>query len=181
MKNIATQYYQVYNDKDAYMTYDSDSPDPDDFRLADNDSLKAENAVSKAMDYITNNTIDYRFCKMSSDQNVKTEEIKTIIESIVTNQDNLDTILELIRIIVSMYFAQSKNKDVRDIDFITFTIRAKPNSKDKNELRKREIIEHWLDSNSPAYRRRKNRLVTKISYNKAVLTYFTLIIQTANK
>ena len=96
-------------------------------------------------------------------------------------KDNLDEMLELCRIIISMYYAQSKTKDVRDIDFITYTLRAKPNSKDKNELRRRQIIEKWLDENSPAYRKRKSRALTKISYNKAVLTYFTLVIQQANK
>ena len=183
MKNIATAYYKAYSDKDAsYMTYDSDMDDGEgNFRIADNDSLKAESAVIRTIDYLTSNDIDYRLCKMSSDVNVKTEEIKNIIECIVKNTDNLDEMIELVRIIVSSYFIQSKDKDVRDIDFITFTLRAKPNSKDKNEIRKREIIEGWLDKNSPAYRRRKSRVVTKISYNKAVLTYFTLVIQTAAK
>ena len=183
MKNIAKAYYKAYEDKNAsYITYDSDMDDGEgNFRLADNDSLKAETVVTKTMDYLTSNDIDYKFCKMSSDTNVKTEEIKNIIECIVKNTDNLDQMIELIRIIVSSYFVQSKDKDVRDIDFITFTLRARPNSKDKNEIRKREIIEGWLDKNSPAYRRRKSRIVTKISYNKAVLTYFTLVIQTAAK
>lgn len=183
MKNIAMAYYKAYSDKDAsYMTYDSDIDDGEgNFRIADNDSLKAEAAVTRTIDYLTSNDIDYRLCKMSSDVNVKTEEIKNIIECIVKNTDNLDEMVELVRIIVSSYFVQSKDKDVRDIDFITFTLRAKPNSKDKNEIRKREIIEGWLDKNSPAYRRRKSRVVTKISYNKAVLTYFTLVIQTAAK
>lgn len=182
MKNIATEYYRAYNDPNAtYMTYDSDLIDSENLRLADSDSLKAESITNKAMDYITSNDVDYRFCKMSSDQNVKTEEIKSIIESVVKNPDNLNTIRELIRILVSMYFEQSKTKDIRDIDFITFTIRPKPNSKDKNELRKRQIIEDWLEKNSIQYRKRKGRAATKISYNKAILTYFTLAIQAAAK
>ena len=182
MKNIATEYYRAYNDPNAtYMTYDSDLIDSENLRLADSDSLKAESITNKAMDYITSNDVDYKFCKMSSDQNVKTEEIKSIVESVIKNPDNLDTIRELIRILVSMYFEQSKTKDIRDIDFITFTIRPKPNSKDKNELRKRQIIEDWLEKNSIQYRKRKGRAATKISYNKAILTYFTLAIQAAAK
>ena len=183
MKNIANAYYKAYNDNNAnYITYDSDINDNEgNFRLADNDSLKAETITNKAIDYITSNDVDYKLCKMSSDVNVKTEEIKNIIESIVKNSDNIDEMIELVRIIVSSYFVQSKDKDVRDIDFITFTIRPKPNSKDKNELRKRAIIEHWLDENSPTYRKRKKRVATNISYNKAVLTYFTLVIQAAAK
>ena len=182
MKNIATVYYQAYNDGAAnYLTYDSDMADEDTLRIADNDSLKAEKCANVAMEFINNNDVDYKYCKLSADSNVKTEEVKSIIETIVKNKDNLDEMLELCRIIISMYYAQSKTKDVRDIDFITYTLRAKPNSKDKNELRRRQIIEKWLDENSPAYRKRKSRALTKISYNKAVLTYFTLVIQQANK
>jgi len=183
MKNIANAYYKAYNDNNAnYITYDSDMADDEgNFRIADNDSLKAETVTNKAIDYITSNDVDYKFCKMASNTDVKTEEIKSIIETIIKNTDNVDEMIELIRIIVASYMVQSKNKDVRDIDFITFTLRPKPNSKDKNEIRKRDIIEHWLDANSPAYRKRKKRTVTKISYNKAILTYFTLVIQQAAK
>ena len=39
MKNIATLYYETYDNKDSYLTYDSDNLDEDSYRLADNDSL----------------------------------------------------------------------------------------------------------------------------------------------
>ena len=82
---------------------------------------------------------------------------------------------------VSVYFTSSKTKDVRDIEFISFTIKAKPNTKDKNILRQGEIIEKFLSENSVAYNRRKSRIATRLSYNRAILTYFTLIINQSNK
>ena len=94
---------------------------------------------------------------------------------------NNDIINELISLIVTIYFENSKTKDVRDIEFISFTVKAKPNSKDKNVLRQNEIIEKLLSENSMSYNRRKSRLATKLSYNRAVLTYFTLLINQANK
>jgi hypothetical protein len=118
---------------------------------------------------------------MCSDSNIKTEEIKSIIESIIKNTDNLDDITELITLMVSVYFTSSKTKDVRDIEFISFTIKAKPNTKDKNILRQGEIIEKFLSENSVAYNRRKSRIATRLSYNRAILTYFTLIINQSNK
>ena len=36
-----------------------------------------------AMTYITTHTVNYKFCKMASDSNIKTDEIKSIIESIM--------------------------------------------------------------------------------------------------
>jgi hypothetical protein len=84
-------------------------------------------------------------------------------------------------LIVTNYFKSSKNKDVRDIEFISFSIKAKPNTKDKDQLRQNQIVEAFLCENSIAYNRRKSREATKNSYNRAVLTYFVLIINQSNK
>ena len=88
---------------------------------------------------------------------------------------------EFISISVYSYFQQSKTKDVRDIDFITFSISPKPNTKDPHIIKQKEIVEKWLNENSPAYRKRKSRTATKLSYHKSVFTYFTLVIHEANK
>lgn len=181
MGNIASLYYKVYNDKDHYMSYDSDSSDEDSFRVADNDSFKAERYVENTMNAINNNNIDIRLCKMASDTNVKVTEVQSIIESIQSDPNNLTEIKELVRIIVYEYMKESKEKDVRSIDFISKSIASKPNTKNKNILRQKEIIEHWLDENSPQYRKRKSRLATKNSYTKSILVYYTLMINKVNK
>lgn len=180
IKNTAEAYYRCYNNKD-YLTYDSDDMSQDNFRLTENDSTKIEAATQRTLTYITSHDVDYRLCKMCSDSNIKTEEIKSIIESIVKNTDNIDDIKELVMLIVSNYFEVSKTKDVRDIEFISYTIKAKPNTKNKNIIRQGEIIEQFLCENSMAYNRRKSRLATKLSYNRAILTYFTLLINQSNK
>ena len=153
----------------------------DNFRLTENDSTKIEAVTQRTLTYITSHDVDYRICKMCSDSNIKTEEIKSIIESIVKNTDNIDDIKELVMLIVSNYFEVSKTKDVRDIEFISYTIKAKPNTKNKNILRQNEIIEQFLCENSMAYNRRKSRIATRLSYNRAILTYFTLLINQSNK
>lgn len=179
--NIARVYYEVYDNKDAYITYDGDSLSEDDYHLADNDSLKIERHVEKTMSNLNNANIDYRLCKMASDSNVKTDEIKGIMELVLNDTDNLIEVKELIRLIIVEYFAISKNKDIRDIDFISKSITPKPNSKNPNIIRQREIIEGWLDDKSPAYRKRKSREATKSSYHKSVMTYIVLLIHNANK
>lgn len=180
IKNTAEAYYRCYKNGN-YLTHDSDDMSQDNYRLTENDSTKIDANAQRALTYITSHDVDYRLCKMCSDANIKTEEIKSIIESIIKNTDNLDGITELITLIISVYFESSKSKDVRDIDFISFTIKAKPNTKNKNILRQGEIIEKFLSENSVAYNRRKSRIATKLSYNRAVLTYFTLIINQSNK
>lgn len=179
--NIARVYYEVYDNKDAYMTYDGDSLSEDDYHLADNDSLKIERHVEKTMSNLNNANIDYKLCKMASDSNVKTDEVKGIMELVLNDTDNLIEVKELIRLIIVEYFSISKNKDIRDIDFITKSITPKPNSKNPNIIRQREIIEGWLDDKSPAYRKRKSREATKSSYHKSVMTYIVLLIHNVNK
>ena len=181
MVNIAQVYYDVYNNKDEYMTFDSDNMGEESYRLADNDSLKIERHVESTMSYLNNTSVDYKICKMASDSNVKTDEVKGIIELILNDNDNLPLIKELVRLIISEYFVNSKEKDIRDIDFITFSITPKPNSKNPGVLRQKEIIESFLSENSPAYRKRRSREATKNSYHKSILTYFVLLIHNANK
>ena len=99
----------------------------------------------------------------------------------MNDKDSLVEIRELVTLIICTYFEQSKTKDIRDIDFITFSVAPKPNSKDPHILRQKEIVENWLEDGSPAYRKRKTRLATKNSYFRSVFVYFTLLIHNANK
>ena len=180
MKNIASLYYEAYENK-MYLTYDSDSSDEDTFRIADNDSLRIERYVENSMNFINNNNVDFQCCKMASDQNVKVNEVKSIIESIQSDKQNIGEIKELFRIIISDYMQNSKDKNVASIDFVSKSVRAKPNTKDKNIIRQKQIIEGWLDENSTQYRKRKSRAATKSSYYQSVLTYYVLVINKANK
>lgn len=181
MVNIAKVYYTVYADKDRYLAYDSDNLGEDNYRLADNDSLKIEREVESSVNYFNTTATNYAFCKIASDKNVKTDEIKMIIDSIMSDNKNMDECKELCRCMIAQYYTESKTKDVRDIDFINKTLSPKSNSKNPNVVRQKEIIEGWLSENSPAYLRRKSREATKNSYFRAISTYFVLAIQKANK
>lgn len=180
MNNIASLYYEAY-EKGNYISYDSDNESDENFRIADSDSLLAERCVENTMRIINNNNIDMKICKMASDSNVKITEVQSIIEGIQSEPDNLPIIKELLRIIINEYFVDAKDKDVTSLNFITKSIAAKPNTKNKNIIRQKEIIENWLDENSPQYRKRKSRPATKSSYYKSVLTYYVLLINKANK
>lgn len=179
--NVATVYYDVYKDKDSYLNYESDALGQDNYRIADNDMMKIERAVQNTMSFINGVNADYAVCKMSSNSIVRTDELKNIIELILQDNNNVALIKELVRILITLYFNSVEKKDLHDIKFVSSSISLKPNTKDKNVLRQKEIIEQLLDEHSPAYRKRKKRLATKNSYNKAVLSYFTLVIYNANK
>ena len=181
MVNIASVYYDVYDKKDSYFNYNSDNLDDDNYRIADNDTVRMERYTERTMNYLNAKTVDYRLCKMASDQNIKPSEIKSIIETILGDKDDIILVKELVRLTISIYMVEHRNNDITDINFITSSITPKPNSKNKDVLRQREIIEGWLDEKSPTYRKRKSRPATKNSYFKAILMYFVLSIFEANK
>ena len=151
--------------------------------MADSDSLKIQRIVEKASNRINSHGVDYRICKMCSDENIRPNELKSIIDSIISNPDNNHLIRELINLTVTIYYTNypGKDKDVRDISFITYSITAKPNAKQKEILRQKEIVETFLLDNSTAYARRRSRIATKNSYERAVLMYFVIMIHDANR
>lgn len=181
-KNIAEEYYKVYENKDLYMNYTSDNYNADDYHISDNDVLKVQRIVERTMTRISSNGADYRTCKQCSDENITTNEFQNIITAILSDRELIIEIKELLGLMVSTYFnANSNNRDVTDISFLTYSIASKPNAKQKEILRQKEIIESWLSEKSPAYLKRRSRLATKNSYERAIRMYFALTIHNANR
>lgn len=181
MQNIATLYYKIYDDKDKYLSYNSDMYDEENFRIADNDSLKAERYTMAAMNYVTTKGVNYKFCKISADSNVHVDEVKAIIESIQNDKTNIPLIKEFISLSIVEFMATSDNKDVTGVDYLSSTIVAKPNTKNKNVLRQKEIITKLLTENAPRYKKRSNNEATKNSYIRSVSSYYALVVNHSNK
>ena len=149
--------------------------------LSDNDSLLAERIVQKTMEYINVRGVDYKTCMEASDYNVRVNEIKSIMETIINNPNEQVTIREFLSILITTYFQIDPKKDINDIKFISYSIAAKPNAKNPYIVRGHEIVETWLNEKSPAYRKRNKRPETKASYFRSIYAYFTLTIYYANK
>lgn len=179
-KNIATEYYEAYEDKDLYISYSSDSFDSEDFHLADSDTLKVGRCTETAVNYINSNGVEYKLCKMCSSTDITPNECKAVIESIISQKENIPDMKELISLMISLYFSTGE-RDVTDIKFITYTISPKPNAKQKEILRTKEIIENWLCESGTAYMRRRSRIATKNAYERAVRMYFALVIHNSNR
>lgn len=180
MKNIASVFYDCYKNKE-YLNFENDNYSEDNYHIADSDSLQAEKYSEKTMNKMISKGVDYSFCSMCADQNIKKDEVKFIMESILSNNKNLGELKELIQLLISDYMVNNADKDIRGHKFLVYSIKAKPNAKDTNILRQKEIITSWLDENSDQYRKRKSRIATANSYYKAILQYVVLSISEANK
>ena len=178
MKNIAKLYYE---NKDNYFNYARDNMDPEDFRLRDTNSTLAEKYTAMAVTYMTTRDVDYRFCGMVADENVKKDEIKSIMSSIFHNKDNISDLRKVTNIIITDFMREYPDEPISGIKFLTYSMSTKPNTKDKDLIFVRETIVKWLNENSVDYVRRKSRQGTATSYYKSVLKMICLCINAAVK
>ena len=97
------------------------------------------------------------------------------------NKENIPYMKELISLMTSTYFATHDDKDVTNIAFITFTVAPKPNAKQEEIIRQKELIEKFLIESGTAYKRRRSRVATKNSYERCVRMYFALTIHNVSR
>lgn len=179
--NIAKLYYEAYENK-LYLNFESDNLiEGKEFRLTTSDSLKATAATENTVNYMALNGVSLKICEKCKDENVKATEVKDIMESILSDKNNLNELRRVINILVCDFFRNYPGRDINSVEFISYSIKAKPNTKDKYLLEMKETILKWLDENSPNYRKRKNRTATAISYYRSILTYIVLTITIVNK
>lgn len=182
IKNVAKEYYDTYKDGD-YISLAGDSLEEDNYHLAGSDILKVAKFTETTMNYINNHGIDYNVAKTCANSNVSINEIKSIIESILTEPSNSVSIKRLVELMIVTYMqnAKSNEKDVTNPAFIAYSIIAKPNAKQKEIVEQKKIIEDLLINNSTAYIRRRSRLATKNSYEKSLRMYIGITIHNANR
>lgn len=184
MKNIASAYYDAWEQRDdLYIAYASDSMEEDNYHLADSDSLRVQKVTEKTVNYLTNNGVDFALCRACSDVNITTKEIRSIMESLLSDPETTVKIRELIMLMVVSYMSYSgtKDKDVVSPKFVTYAIAPKPNAKQQELIRIQELVTELLSENSPAYIRRRSRVATRNSFEKALKMYFALSVVNANK
>jgi hypothetical protein len=175
LMNIAKLFYQAQQNKN-YLNYEQDSFEEDNFRLADNDAASAARFTENTMNYLTSHYVSLEICNLCKDSNVKSTEIKDIIESILGDNNNLSKVRRCINIIICDFYRNYPGKSLNSIDFVSYSIKAKPNTKDPVLLELKDIILTWLDENSPNYRKRRSRKATASSYYRSILMYFVLVI-----
>lgn len=181
LMNIAKLYYQAYQNKN-YLNYETDNlSDGKEFRITTNDSLRAANYTENTVNYLVSNSVSLRICNNCKDQNVKATEIKDIVEAIISDKNNINTLYRVINILICDFMRYYPDKSINSVDFVAHSIKMKPNIKDKYIIELNATILKWLDENSPNYRRRKSRTATAISYRASLIKYFAFVINYANK
>ena len=175
LMNIAVLYYEALVNQ-SYLNYETDNLDPDAFRLTNNDAATAARLTENTVSYMTSNYVSLDICNKCKDANVKATEIKDIMECILADNTNLPDLRLVINILICDFMRNYPGTPVHSVEFVSYSIKAKPNTKDEYLIKLKETVLKWLDENSPTYRRRKSRKATQISYYRSILLYIVLII-----
>ena len=125
-------------------------------------------------------TQNYKICKLASNDLVKFDELKGIIDMLTREKNNIPLIKEFITLLISNYYMDSGKKNIKDVEFISYSISPKPNSKNAYHLRQKDISEKLLMNNATNFSRRRSRGATESAYFRAFNAYFALLVQEAN-
>lgn len=181
LMNIAKMYNKAYQEK-LYLNYESQNESEEEFRLTDNDSVRATRYTESSVSYLTSHSVSLQICQKCRDQNITATELKALMESILLDKKNINEVYRVVNILICDFIRYYPDKQVGSVDFIAHSIKAKPNTKDKYILEMQDIIVKWLNDNSVNYRRRRRRASTDASYRRAVTLYIVLsICQVVNK
>lgn len=181
-RNIAKLYYEAA-EKKLYLNAESDNYDPEagNYRVTQNNSTKASEWTEKTMTYMTSSTVNIARCHASAGKGVDALELKSIFENILNNNDSIDELRNVVNILLVDFMKNFPDiKDVpTSIEFIDYSIKMKPNTKDKDLIYMKNTIIKWLNT-SARYRNTKTP-ATLNNYYRGILTYIALSVNEANK
>ena len=183
LRNISEPYYEAY-EKKLYINAESDNYDSTgNYRVTSNNSTVATTITENTMNYMTTTAISVARCHAAASKGVDPNEIKAIFENILNRNESIDELRDVINILVTDFMRNHpdvKGSEVAtSVEFIAYSISMKPNTKDKDILRMKDIIMRWLNT-SERYKSIKTQ-TTKNNYYKGILTYIALTINEANK
>ena len=173
LKNIANLYFEAYENK-SYLNYETDNLSADEFRITDNDAATAARITESAVNRMTSQAVNIKICAQCKNENVKTNEVKQIIEGILRDRDNIQKLRRVVNIIICDYMSGHRAR-VGSAEFISYTMKAKPNTKSKMLIEMKSTIISWIEENSIRYRDSKS-LGTRNNFYRSILLYLTLII-----
>ena len=178
LKNIFVMYKYAADNK-LYLNYETDSLDPDAFRITDNDSAMAARITEAAVSVMTSQRVDMQICNKCKDTSngIYPQDIKNILESIVILGDNISKLKRVINILICSFYGdpEYKGKSTNSTQFIEYAIKPKPNTKNELLIEMKATVVSWLNQDSE-YRRRSSREATANAYYKCLMLYFASII-----
>jgi hypothetical protein len=179
LRNIAKLYYEA-NEKKLYLNAESDDYSQEKYRIANNNSTVAYNITEKAMNRMSSTQVDIALCYQVSGSGVDPYEVKAIFENIMSKNETLEQLRDVINILLVDYMREyPDDKEYTGAKFIAHSISMKPNSKDPNILKLKNTVYTWLNM-SERYKSIKTPM-TQNNYFRAMVSYIAINVNIANK
>lgn len=178
LKNISSEFYRNWQEGN-YLNADGDNYDEDNYHEADSNSYAVERMTNKVtMSLVTGGpdtatiSMAAKWCQVSNNElrnyvntlvvSENREEIRTLIESILTNY---------------LIDGQNSSDDVtRNNKFLTHAVATykKSNTTDKNILKIKQILDGWMDD-IEIYKKTQ-RQATINDFRRAIYIFFVISI-----
>jgi len=185
VQKIANEFTYNYKHKlyiNTDMTAMKDEEGEEDFNYdRKSDSSSIEQATSSFVIWNSMNSLDEKGLLIASNLSgsITTNSLKAIINNFKSNDNEL--IKEVIGAIFTITMLHQKDNDLKavcNIKFIPFVVSVygKSNSVDENVGKIKDNLDILLNKYSPLYSN-TTREATRIAYKKALLIYFSYLIQ----
>lgn len=184
IKKIANVFYENQK-KGLYLNMDSESNDPDDFRVADNDTQLTERLSDSVAMKLAVSGPNMKIVEISAKlSDISVNELRNTVNQLCDDQRNREEIKFLASAIIYLYICDEKNsKDkIGTNDFILYclTVYKRANTTDENISKIKKILDSWLNKYSATYRR-SNRVATLNDFRRALFTFVVYTIQQSTK
>jgi hypothetical protein len=178
MKNFTSEYMKNSRDKN-YLNTEKDSHNEEDYYETDNVSLAIARLSGQATNKFYSSELNDKFIRVSSKfSDVSPVTLQQALHSI--KEGEKEKIKLLVQSILQVYLIDGKNtyESVGSQKFIAYCISvySKSNTKDKNILTIKKLLDYFLKNNSNRYSETE-REATRVSYRKALFMYMVLFIQ----
>jgi hypothetical protein len=180
MKNITTEFMKQHA-SGRYLNYDTDNEDPDNFSVADNNSLVIDRISTSVSTNLAVKGPDQKSVMLSAKMNkISVNDLRSTMNSICRDKVNRPKIREIISCILYefLFTGQYSEQDIYDMKFTLYSsvIYKRSNTTRSNIVRIKNILDFWIKEYSSIYK--KSNLVSTLNqFRRAIFIFFIFTVQ----
>ena len=180
LKNIFSEFLKNHR-SGKYMNYEEDNSDPDNFSVADSNSLLIQRISQAVTLQLSVSGPNSKCVTLAAKMNkVSLNDMRNTVNLLCKDRKNMDDIRKVISAILYDYLFTGKNSqdEIKSTKFTIYTINTykKSNTNDTNIVLIKEILDKWLNAYSERYKK-TNRVSTLNEFRRALYMFFVFTIQ----
>ena len=180
MKNICNEFMKQHTSKN-YLNYEMDNEDEENYMQSDSNSYVITRHADSTILNLSVQGPNALIVKSSARLNdVSVNNLRTTLMAVCRDKKTNAEMRELVSNIIYLFLFDGSHtkEDINSSKFLLFSmeIYKKANTTDKNILRIKEILDHWITIYSGQYKK-SNAVGTVNAFRKALYTFFVLTIQ----